>query len=142
VTLHMSGSVRAVAGVVLALCHGNAWPLTVQSDQATPQPMVVQLNEKTTDYQEILAGPPQTASMESGLVVLGPGKSGEQHSTKGYEEVLVVLSGSGELVVSGGGTLQLVAHSVAYCPTATVHNIRNVGRVPLRYVYIAAKAVK
>jgi mannose-6-phosphate isomerase-like protein (cupin superfamily) len=79
--------------------------------------------------------------MESGYVILMPGKSGSRHSSKGYEETLVVISGEGEMVISGGPTLKLVPNSVAYCPTQTEHFIRNTGREPLKYVYVAARAM-
>jgi mannose-6-phosphate isomerase-like protein (cupin superfamily) len=80
--------------------------------------------------------------MESGVVTLKPGESGTQHSTKDYEEAIVVFSGVGEMVISGGPTLNLTSYSVAYCPRKTVHNVRNIGATPLRYVYVAAKVAK
>jgi mannose-6-phosphate isomerase-like protein (cupin superfamily) len=80
--------------------------------------------------------------MESGLVILGPGKSGSVHSSKDYEETLVILSGEGEMVISGGPRLTLRANSVAYCPTQTEHQIRNTGEVPFKYIYIAAQVIK
>jgi mannose-6-phosphate isomerase-like protein (cupin superfamily) len=125
--------------VILTCCPARG---VAQTNQTRPQPCVVQLSDTTTHYQPILNGPPQTTSMESGLVILGPGKSGRQHSTKGYEEALVVISGMGEMIISGGPTLRLTANSVAYCPTKTEHNIRNIGTVPLKYVYVAAQVLK
>jgi mannose-6-phosphate isomerase-like protein (cupin superfamily) len=80
--------------------------------------------------------------MEAGLVILMPGKSGSQHSSKGYEEALVIISGEGELVVSGGPILRLTPNSVAYCPTQTVHQIRNSGAEPLKYIYVAAQVTQ
>jgi len=116
--------------------------MSAQTDQAMPQPCVVQLNDTTTYYQPLLTGPPQTMSMESGLVILNPGKSGEQHSSKGYEEEIIVISGEGEMRISGGPTLKLRENTVAYCPIRTVHNIHNTGTKPLKYVYVAAKVVE
>lgn len=116
--------------------------LTAQTSREGPQACAVQLQDTTTHYQPILTGPPQTTSMESGLVVLEPGKSGTQHSSKGYEEAIIVLSGEGELQIVGGPTIRLKENTVAYCPTHTVHNIHNPGVKPLRYVYVAAKALK
>jgi mannose-6-phosphate isomerase-like protein (cupin superfamily) len=117
-------------------------PLKAQTGESHPQPCAIQLQDTTTHYQPILTGPPQTTSMESGLVVLGPGKSGTQHSSKGYEEAIIVLSGEGELRIAGGPTIRLKANTVAYCPTKTVHNIHNPGAIPLKYVYVAAKALR
>jgi mannose-6-phosphate isomerase-like protein (cupin superfamily) len=79
--------------------------------------------------------------MESGLVILAPGRSGEQHSSKRYEEALVILSGEGEMRIEGGTTLNLRPNNVAYCPINTVHTIHNSGTTPLKYIYVAAKVV-
>jgi mannose-6-phosphate isomerase-like protein (cupin superfamily) len=46
------------------------------------------------------------------------------------------------MVVSGGPTLKLTPNSVAYCPTQTVHQIKNTGADPLKYVYVAARVTK
>jgi quercetin dioxygenase-like cupin family protein len=116
--------------------------VSCQTDQSSPQPCVVQFSDTTTLYQPVLTGPPQTTSMESGVVTLKPGKSGTQHSTKNYEEAVIVISGEGEMIISGGPTMKLTAHSVAYCPIKTAHNVRNSGTMPLKYVYVAAKVVK
>ena len=109
---------------------------------AGPEPFLVHLSDTTTNYQEIFPGPPKTASMHSGLVVLTPGTSVGRHSTKKYEEAIVVLSGSGEFRVTGGPTLQLSPNSVAYCPPKREHDVVNTGTAPLRYIYIAAKHEK
>jgi mannose-6-phosphate isomerase-like protein (cupin superfamily) len=117
-------------------------PVFAQESETAPQPCVIVLSDTTTHYQPILTGPPQTTSMESGLVTLMPGKSGSKHSSKGYEEALVIISGEGEMVITGGPTLKLTPNSVGYCPTYTEHQIRNSGTVPLKYVYVAAQVMK
>jgi mannose-6-phosphate isomerase-like protein (cupin superfamily) len=112
-----------------------------QDGDTKPEARVVALSDTTGHYQPILTGPPHTNSMESGLVILRPGESGSQHSTKSYEEVLIVLSGEGEMRIEAGTILRLNQNTVAYCPVNTVHSIHNVGIVPLKYVYVAAKVV-
>jgi mannose-6-phosphate isomerase-like protein (cupin superfamily) len=131
--------VRDLVGLILLVNATTPGPLSAQT---IPQPCVIKLSDTTTHHQAILTGPPQTTNMESGLVVLMPGKSGTQHSSKGYEEALVVIAGEGEMVISGGPILKLVSNSVAYCPTQTTHYIKNSGMVPLRYVYVAARVIK
>ncbi len=122
---------------------GLSWvEFTNRNADRTPHPCVIELSDTTTHYEPILNGPPQTTAMESGLVILMPGKSGSKHSSKGYEEALVILSGEGELVISGGPTLKLTSNSVAYCPTHTEHQVRNSGTEPLKYVYVAAQVVR
>ena len=120
--------------------------LTIRCDQATAQSKrfklqacLVQLSDSTSHYQEVLSGPPETASMESGLVVLFPSTSVGKHSTKSYEEAVIVFSGAGEMRITGGPTFKLKTNSVAYCPPNTEHDVVNTGSVPLRYLYIAAK---
>ena len=125
--------------VLLVLC-AYVHPASAQS--SLPKPFVVQLSDTTTDYQQVFAGPPQTKSMHSGLVVLAPTKSVGKHSTKSYEEAIVVLSGSGEFKTTGGPTLHLTANSVVYCPPNKEHDVLNTGTSPLRYLYIAAKPSK
>jgi mannose-6-phosphate isomerase-like protein (cupin superfamily) len=78
--------------------------------------------------------------MRSGLVVLNPGESVGRHSTEGYEEVLVVLAGAGEMRFTSHDSLPLEAPCAAYCPPRTEHDVTNTGTAPLRYVYVVAHA--
>jgi len=111
-----------------------------QTTPTKPSPLVIDLKMNSTEYQEVLGGPPKSVSMESGLVVLAPSKSGEKHSTKKYEEVLVIFSGTGEMRITGGQTLNLKPNVVVYCPPLTEHYVASTGSAPLRYLYVAAKA--
>ena len=104
-----------------------------------PKPLLVELDKSGSDYQRVLKGPPETVTMESGLVVLAPTKSVGKHSTKNYEEALIVLAGSGEMRITGGPTLKLKQNVVAYCPPSTEHDVVNTGSGPLRYLYLVAK---
>jgi len=113
---------------------------SAQMKDSNAKPLVVQLNGESVDYQKVLAGPPQTVSMESGLVVLAPAKSVGKHSTKSYEEAVIVLAGTGEMRITGGQTLNLKPNVVAYCPPLTEHDVVNTGSVPLRYLYVVAKS--
>ena len=65
--------------VILSIIRCNQ--ATAQSKQLKPQACLVQLSDSTSHYQEVLSGPPETASMESGLVVLFPSTSVGKHST-------------------------------------------------------------
>ena len=126
--LLMSAFVLFVAHMPVALAQGGL-----------PKPFAVQLSDTTSDYQRVFAGPPQTKSMHSGLVVLAPNKSVGKHSTKSYEEAIVVLSGTGQFRVVDGPTIELRANAVVYCPPNKEHDVVNTGTTPLRYLYIAAK---
>ena len=114
--------------------------LSAQVAPGGPVPRVIQLDPAATEYTRVLGGPPATVTMRSGQVVLAPGKAVGEHSTEGYEEVLIVLTGSGEMRVAGGGTLSLAPGVVAYCPPQTTHDVVNTGGVPLRYLYVVARA--
>lgn len=107
---------------------------------AAPRPRVVHLDPTAEEYVPLLAGPPQTATMRSGYVVLRPSESVGTHTTGDHEEVLVVLAGRGELRLGDGTALPLAQQCLAYCPPATEHNVVNSGTVPLRYVYVVASA--
>ncbi|HTY11409.1 MAG TPA: cupin domain-containing protein [Bacteroidota bacterium] len=114
--------------------------ISAQSANRKPEPRVVQLDLSATDSMDILTGPPGTVTMHSGYMVLAPGKSVGRHSTRGYEEALIVLAGSGEMRIINSRTMQLKPYSVAYCPPATEHDVFNTGNDTLRYVYLVAKA--
>lgn len=78
--------------------------------------------------------------MRSGLVVLESSEAVGSHTTGDHEEIVVVLSGAGEMRLADGTTLGLQQGSVAYCPPATEHDVVNTGAQLLRYVYVVAKA--
>lgn len=97
--------------------------------------IVVELNGKA-DYQRLLEGPPQTRGMKVGRVHLEAGKACGQHSTKDKEEILVFLSGEGELLVGDEKeALAVGTGRVAYIPPQTIHDVRNTGSEPLVYVF-------
>jgi len=111
-----------------------------EKEKKLPEPKLISLDLGAKEYMRILGGPPETVTMHSGLVVLDPGKSVGKHDTKNYEEVLVVLEGAGEMMITDGPTLQLKAGSFAYCPPRTEHDVICTGSAKLKYVYIVANA--
>ena len=68
--------------------------------------LVIDLN-KSTDYQRLLSGKPQTCGMRSGRVYLQAGDSCGQHSTNHREELLVFLDGDhrGERMLEYAGMI-------------------------------------
>jgi len=107
----------------------------------SPAPKLVPLDAGGKDYLRVLAGPPETVTMTSGLVVLAPGKSVGKHSTETKEEIVIVLEGRGEMRITGSGVLSLSGGTAAYCPPRTEHDVVNTGAGPLRYVYVTATAL-
>jgi len=105
-----------------------------------PMSKIIQLDPTATEYQRILNGPPETMTMRSGYVVLQPGNSVGRHSTETFEEMIVIIDGEGEMVLGDGTVLLLKPYSVAYCPPATEHDVRNTGSGALRYLYVVSAA--
>lgn len=92
------------------------------------------------EYQRLLAGRPETCGMRSGRVYLDAGKDCGQHSTKGHEELLVFLAGTGELQIADQGSFDVGTGKVAYIAPQTAHNVKNTGTGPLVYIYCVAPA--
>ena len=105
-------------------------------DTSKPRLKVVALDSQ--DYKEILSGPPESVRMKSGYVVLHPNQSVGKHSTGQHEELLVVLEGHGQMVLTEGKTVDVKANSALYCPPETEHDVMNTGDSVMRYVYVVA----
>ena len=111
-----------------------------EKEKHVPEPKLISLDLSSKDYMRVLGGPPETVTMHSGLVVLRPGQSVGRHNTENYEEVLLVLEGSGTMAIVGGPTLELKGGSIAYCPPRTEHDVTCAGPAQLKYVYVVANA--
>jgi quercetin dioxygenase-like cupin family protein len=88
-------------------------------------------------YYKIL-GLTQSVSMKSGLVCLQPGENVGSHNTCEHEELIIVLSGIGEVEIEGFGRKPVIENSVTYIPPDTQHNVYNANHKPLRYIYVAS----
>jgi mannose-6-phosphate isomerase-like protein (cupin superfamily) len=99
--------------------------------------LIIDLSEKP-ENQRLLSGEPQTRGMRSGRVHLAPGQACGQHSTKDREELLVFLSGRGELTIAETDSHRVGQGQVAYIPAETIHDVKNTGAGPLVYVYCVA----
>ncbi len=104
---------------------------------STQETLVIDLNNEP-ENQRLLAGEPGTCGMRSGRVYLAPGQACGEHSTKDREELLVLLSGSGEVLIGGSERFQVGRGKVCYIPPQTPHDVRNTGDEPLIYVYCVA----
>ncbi len=99
--------------------------------------LVIDLNENG-GYQKLLSGKPQTCGMRSGRVCLLAGESCGRHSTEGREEILVFLSGRGQLLIAEEDSHKVGEGKVCYIPPYTVHDVKNTGAEPLIYIYCVA----
>jgi len=123
------------AGIVFV---GNA--LSFAEGQPAPQIRVVPLDPGDQSYFLLLKGPPETKSFRSGLVTLAPGQSIGVHNSGINEEMLVPLEGQGELRFSDHPPVLIKFGLVTYAPAHTEHDVINTSNVPLRYIFVTARA--
>ena len=101
-------------------------------------PIQISLAEAGVRHKSLLAGPPETHFLRSGQVTLAPGDSVSLHSTQGGEELIIPLSGSGQLTGPEMDPLQIESGYVLYNPPQTWHRVSNNSAEPLIYVYVYA----
>jgi len=89
-------------------------------------------------HKALLGGPPQTAVLRSGHVLLAPGESVGLHTTGKGEEMIIPLSGQG--LLSGPAMEPLVVEPgiILYNPPRTFHEVTNTGKALLSYIYVVA----
>lgn len=97
-------------------------------------PFTVTLNDEK-EYQRLLDNTCQTHGMKAGRVYLEPNHDCHEHSTEAREEMLVILSGQGEVLLRDQEPLQVAPGKVAYIPPHTLHNVKNTGTEPLVYIF-------
>jgi len=103
----------------------------------TPQRITLPLNGKSS-FSILDAS--QTMRVQSGLVVLMPGENVGEHSTGAHEETIIILEGRGEVHLGGHDRQAAEYGHVFYVPPHMRHNVRNTGDIPLRYIYVVARA--
>lgn len=99
------------------------------------RPQVRVLDPAMPRYQSLLKNDSDTFRMKSGCVCLQPGESVGEHLTDKREEVIVILSGQARVTCEGGDPLAATGPAVVYIPPQRRHDVHNVGRDVLRYVY-------
>jgi mannose-6-phosphate isomerase-like protein (cupin superfamily) len=112
--------------------------VTAESVDRRSQACALQLVAGADGRRTLLGGRGLVDGMRSGVVSLEPGHAVGRHSTRDREELIVVLEGSGELLVVGGDAVPLEAGAGAYVPPEQEHDVVNTGSGPLRYVYVVA----
>ena len=106
-----------------------------------PQARVISLGDGTARYLPVLEGPPDSLALHSGVVTLAPGSSVGMHSTKGWEELITVLEGQGELQIAGCDPLPIKSGVAAYCPPRSDHDVVNTGSGTLRYIFVVTEVM-
>jgi oxalate decarboxylase/phosphoglucose isomerase-like protein (cupin superfamily) len=72
------------------------------------------------------------AGLTFGEVVLQPGRGHDRHNHPAAEEILYVLSGTGEQMLDDGEPFPIGPGDTIYVPTAVYHSTRNTSWAPLR----------
>ncbi|MCI0474435.1 MAG: cupin domain-containing protein [Ignavibacteria bacterium] len=100
------------------------------------------LPDNADSYFQIL-NTSESSRMRSGMVTLKSGESVGEHSTTDYEEMLIILNGSGKMEINNGESfLNVEKGQIAYIPSETVHNVTNNNNSFFRYIYVVSKADK
>lgn len=123
-----------------AICLAIALSLSGVAAFAGEAPQIKAVPFGPQSYVPLLNGPPETKSLQAGLVTLQPGESVGEHSTGANEEMLIPLEGTGELRCKGHPPIALKPGLITYAPPNTRHDVSNTGTTPLRYIYVTAKA--
>jgi len=96
--------------------------------------------EFNSKYQRLFNRNSGTCGIKAGHVILKKGEEIEEHSTNDKEEALVVLKGKGRLVINKKENLDFEDSAVLYVPPETIHNVKNIGKGILEYIFITSNA--
>lgn len=104
---------------------------------------LIQRSELPTDQYDwgiikwlVSPGSSNDATLTLGEVVVLPGQGHDRHNHPDAEEVLYILSGTGEQMVDDGEPYEVRAGDVVYVPTGVHHSTRNTGWEPMRVIAI------
>jgi mannose-6-phosphate isomerase-like protein (cupin superfamily) len=136
----MNSKVQSISLVLTGLTLAFFAMARAQDQSVKPAPKVIAIGGGEQSYLRLLGGPPESVTMRAGAVTLAPGKTVGKHSTESYEEFIVILEGRGSMIMSDGARLDMKVGTSVYCPPDTEHDVENTGTVPLRYIYVVAKA--
>lgn len=99
------------------------------------KPFTVRL-ESNKDRKHLLGDSPKTAAFRSGQVLLNPGEAIGEHSTKNKEELIIIFEGTAEVSFDKLPSCTAGKNSITYIPPHTTHNVKNIGKQSLKYIYI------
>ena len=105
----------------------------------TLRPFNVRL-DGAEERKHLFGRDPKTAGLRSGQVMLDPGESVGEHNTDKKEEIIIVFEGKAEITSDRGPSMVIDKESVSYIPPNTMHNVKNIGKETLRYIYVVSPA--
>ncbi|MFC1721776.1 cupin domain-containing protein [Patescibacteria group bacterium] len=79
----------------------------------------------------------KTQRMKSGYVILSPEEEIGEHITEQREELIIFLEGKAK-VISAGKEVEVKAPVAVYIEPEDKHNVINIGKEKLKYVYVVA----
>jgi len=88
-------------------------------------------------FKRIFGNSNKKKGLSAGFVVLKKGCSVGFHNTAKKEEILIVLHGKAQVSIADKHFI-LKKSMVLYIPPNTLHNVKNVDRQPLKYLYVTA----
>jgi mannose-6-phosphate isomerase-like protein (cupin superfamily) len=119
----------AIAGKARATAAAKLPDATKSADQATIT------HEAFGDLRVYFDGPTdQLSAMTAGSLRLKPGMSPHPPHQHPEEEIMVIVEGTGDVVVDGK-TSKVAAGSMMYCGGGKLHGIVNTGKTPLLFYY-------
>ena len=80
----------------------------------------------------------RTYGLVSGFVVLKPKESVGPHNTKNKEEALIILQGLAQVFYGKNSKIKAKKNTFIYIPPKTEHDLKNIGKGILKYVYLTA----
>lgn len=103
------------------------------------RPKIIKLKSGSR-YQRLFSMDSGTCGIKSGHVTLKEGEEIGEHSTNNLEEALIILKGSGRLIINREKGLDFEDNTVVYVPPETIHNVKNTGSGALEYIFITSNA--
>ena len=78
------------------------------------------------------------SGLASGFVVLKPKESVGLHNTGNKEEALIILQGQAQISYAKNLKIKAKKNTFVYIPPRTSHDLKNIGKDLLKYVYLTA----
>lgn len=125
---------------LLGLAAGAASPLLGESGEHLHDEVVEAGKAKLTreafgDLRVFFEGPTsQLKSMTAGSLLLKAGMEPHPPHQHPEEEIMIVTSGSGEILV-GGKKVKVGPGSMMFCESNQLHGVKNTGSEPLLFYY-------
>ena len=94
--------------------------------------------EPSSKYQRLFDKDSGTFGIKAGHVMLKQGEEIGEHSTNDREEALIILKGKGQLEINKRENLDFKDNAVLYIPPDTIHNVKNIGKGILEYIFITS----